>query len=60
MPKYEVQAQGRQSDVWTSVYFTDDLDAAKRYASGLLAGGRVVAVRVVHQETGEVVGDAQA
>ena len=52
--RFEVQAKEQDGDAWATVYYSDDLDAARRYAAGLLPGGQVEAVRVWDTVTGEV------
>lgn len=55
--RYEVHARAKARDAWATVYYADNLGAARRYAAGLLAGGKVQAVRVWDAVTGEAVGD---
>lgn len=54
MKHYRVEALAHKSDVWEAVYYADDLRKAKKYAAGLLRGGKVEAVRVVDTTSGEV------
>jgi hypothetical protein len=55
--RYAVEAQGQRFDIWEVIYYTDDLDGAKRYAEAMLESREVRNTRVVDQRTGEKVVD---
>jgi hypothetical protein len=45
--RYAVEAQGQRFDIWEPIYYTDDLDGAKRYADAMLESLEIRATRVV-------------
>ena len=55
--RYVVEAQGQRFDIWEVIYYTDDLDGAKRYAEAMLKSREIRNTRVVDQRTGRAVGD---
>lgn len=53
--RYVVEVQGQRFDIWEVIYYTDDLDGAKRYADAMLESQEIRNTRVVDQRTGEKV-----
>jgi hypothetical protein len=47
--RYAVEAQGQRFDIWEVIYYTDDPDGAKRYATAMLESREIRATRVVDQ-----------
>jgi MFS family permease len=39
--RYAVEAQGQRFDIWEVIYYTDDLDGAKRYAAAISSIGAI-------------------
>ena len=56
--RYAVEARAHKSNTWESVYYTNDLDAARRYAAAMLRSEEVRTTLVVDLTTGLVIGDA--
>ena len=54
--RYVVEAQRQRSGIWEPIYYTDDLDGAKRYAAAMLKSQEIRVTRVVAQRAGEAVG----
>ena len=52
--RYAVEAQGQRFDVWEVIYYTDDLDGARRYADAMLKSQEIKATRMVDQTSEEM------